>query len=68
MNGDHLVSESMRRVQHVSGFGKQDEILDPGSLAAGVIVFDHISESLDRRSRERRRPGIQSMRTIAQQA
>jgi hypothetical protein len=67
VNGDHLVSESMRRVQQVSGFGQQHEIPGPLSRAAGMIAFGHVSESLNRRSTEKRGPGVQRVGTIAQQ-
>jgi hypothetical protein len=67
MHGDHLVSEPMRRVQHISCVGQQDEILDPLSLAACIIALGHVSESSNRRASERPRPGVQGVRMIAQQ-
>lgn len=66
MNAYHLVTEPMRCVQEVSGFGQQHEILNPFSLAHCVIALDHIAESLNLRSCVKRGPGFQGMRMIAQ--
>jgi hypothetical protein len=68
MHGDHLVSESMGRMQQVSGVRQQDEILDPLSGAACMIAIGHVSESLHRRSREKRGSRIQTVRMVAKQA
>lgn len=66
MDCDHLVAESVRRVQHVSAIGKQHEIPNPLSVGRSVIAFDHIAESLNRSSKEQRGAGTQGMRMFAQ--
>jgi len=65
MNGNHLISESVRGMHEISGFGQQDEILNPLSVAGCAIALHHISESSNWRASKDRGPGVQGVRLAA---
>jgi hypothetical protein len=42
VDGHHLVSEPMRRMQRVSSFRPQDEISDQFARPGGPVAFRHV--------------------------